>query len=195
MQGVVAEEEEETYIETADTFAAGVRNDQGDEVVARLIMVDLPGVSMKQRELEQNAWLQSVKNIKTYVTNPAPYAHSRMIAVTTQYAVCFELTSPHLDLVESPQEAKEAAQYDASYYEQRLARCATQLQCTLLIQECNTRMTRTGTLTLKHVIERASALRETFPRATDMRNLQSIQPPWLRPTQPLTEHPNQRPSI
>ena len=118
MQGVP--EEEETYVETADAFGAGARDEHAEAVMARLIMVDLPSdVTMKQREHEQREWLQSTKNIKTYVTRPAPYAQSRMIGVTLQYAACFELTSAHEDPAWPVEEAREAAHQDASYYEQR----------------------------------------------------------------------------
>jgi hypothetical protein len=169
MQGPPDKEEEETYAESADTFAVGARDEQSDATMARLIMVDLPGVSMQQRELEQTAWLQSGKGVSAHVTSPAPYQHTRMIGVTLQYAVCFELLS-HEDYACPAAEAEQAAAQDASYYEQRLSRIATQLQATLLIQECNTRMTRTGT-PLQHVIDRASVLREKLPLATDMLEL------------------------
>lgn len=164
-------DDEETYTETSDAFTvagAHARLQQNNEAMARLILADLPGVSLVDREREQVTWIQSNTGIVSAMSRPAPYGTSRMIGITEKYAICFEMENE-----KSMDDAEKTAiaERERLYYEQRMSRITTRLQATLLIKECNTRMKRVGNCALEDVISRASALRETLPMTTDIQEL------------------------
>jgi len=168
-----SEDDQEEYESITDGFGVDKSKDRTPEenaMIRQISYADLgDNVNIEKRKQEERQLLLEDKQIESMcyertIVNGGRY---KMIAVNEHNACAFKLHPDDETIRDS------IVVRDYQVLEALLEKCKTQLQCTVMIQDCNTKLVRGlgDPQMLQDFIAKASEKRETFPKPVDLREI------------------------
>lgn len=167
------DEVEEIYTVVHDGFEAanGVIGEEELQLMTEIAFPDIPNVDPERRRKEQTHIMTREAGVSAFCSKPLE-SDARMLCVTSKYALALEQRSKTVDLYDREERIADA-DMEQRMYHQRLQRVTKQIQCNMLIQECQTRdrMGAGDSEFLQHIIEKARNLRDTLPKPVSIEEI------------------------